>query len=185
MREDKNRVCPVEAAGSLDNWVRKLIHNPKKILSPYINEGMKVLDIGCGPGFFTIEMAKMVGQSGKVIAADLQDGMLEKIKDKVKGTELEQRIIIHKTEKNRINISENVDFALAFYMIHEVPDKVIFFNEIKSILFDNGRLLIVEPPFHVTKKDFNETISIAKAAGFSINPGIKLFFDHSAVLLKR
>lgn len=111
--------------------------------------------------------------------------MLEKIKDKVKGTELEQRIIIHKTEKNRINISENVDFALAFYMIHEVPDKVIFFNEIKSILFDNGRLLIVEPPFHVTKKDFNETISIAKAAGFSINPGIKLFFDHSAVLLKR
>lgn len=52
MNEVKNRVCPVELAGSLDNKIRKWFQNPQKILAPYIKEGMKVLDIGCGPGFF-------------------------------------------------------------------------------------------------------------------------------------
>jgi ubiquinone/menaquinone biosynthesis C-methylase UbiE len=67
-----NRVCPVKRAGSLDNRIRRWIQNPKKILKPYIEEGMTVLDIGCGPGFFSIDMAQMVGKTGRVIAADLQ-----------------------------------------------------------------------------------------------------------------
>jgi len=185
MNRDNNRVCPVELAGSLDNWFRKLIHNPTKILSPYINEGMKVLDIGCGPGFFTIEMARLVGQTGKVIAADLQDGMLWKIHDKISKTELEKIIHLHKTEKDKININEQVDFALAFYMIHEIPDKEKFFIELKNILSEDGKCLIVEPPFHVTKKEFIKTVNIAKSIGFKINQGVKLFLDHSAILSKK
>jgi hypothetical protein len=61
----KNRVCPVERAGSLDNRFRRLLQNPRKILGPYIEEGMTVLDLGCGPGFFSIEIAQMVGKSGR------------------------------------------------------------------------------------------------------------------------
>jgi ubiquinone/menaquinone biosynthesis C-methylase UbiE len=45
-------------------------------------------------GHFTIAMAKMVGISGKVISADLQDGMLQKLGNKIKGTELEERITL-------------------------------------------------------------------------------------------
>jgi hypothetical protein len=43
---EKTRVCPVERAGSLDNGIRKWLQNPRKILGPYIEEGMTVLDLG-------------------------------------------------------------------------------------------------------------------------------------------
>ena len=55
MTAEKNRVCPVELADSLDSKIRRFLQNPQKILKPFVSEGMKVLDIGCGPGFFSIE----------------------------------------------------------------------------------------------------------------------------------
>ena len=88
-------VCPVENAGGLDSGIRKLLHRPKKILGNYVRDGMTVLDLGCGPGFFSVELAEMVGASGKVIAADLQEGMLRKLENKIRGTEIEKRIKLH------------------------------------------------------------------------------------------
>ena len=106
-----------------------MLQNPNKILKKHIKEGMTVLDIGCGSGFFSTEIAKMVGDSGKVIAVDLQEGMLKLLKTKIQGTEIEKRIRLHKCEERTIDISEKVDFALAFYMVHEVPDRKNFFKK--------------------------------------------------------
>jgi len=166
--EDKNRVCPAEMAGGLDNSLRKLLQNPSKLLKPYINGDMKVLDFGCGPGFFTVEIAKMISGNGSVIAADLQNGMLEKLSVKIKGTVLENKIILHKCEQNKIGITEKVDFIFAFYVIHEVPDKENLFRELKSLLNPGGKLLIIEPNFHVTKKEFNDMLDKLVRAGFVI-----------------
>jgi ubiquinone/menaquinone biosynthesis C-methylase UbiE len=182
--ERKNRLCPVERAGTLDSRIRRWLQNPKKILRPYIKDGMTVLDLGCGPGFFTIDIAQMAGKSGRVIACDLQDGMLKKLRDKVQGTELEKRIILHKCEENKIGLSENVDFILAFYMVHEIPDKKIFFNEMKSILKPDGQVFIVEPPFHVSKAAFEETIGKARDAGFIPVERPKVFFSMAVILKK-
>ncbi|MDA3917531.1 MAG: class I SAM-dependent methyltransferase, partial [Deltaproteobacteria bacterium] len=140
MSDRKNRVCPVEKAGSLDNRIRRWFQNPQKILRPYIKEGMTVLDIGCGPGFFSIDIARMVGKTGRVIASDLQEGMLQKVRDKIKGTEFEAIIKLHKCEENKIGVSDHVDFVLLFYMVHEVPDKGRFFDEIGAILKPNGQV---------------------------------------------
>ena len=130
---DRNkRVCPVERAGGLDNKVRRLLQNPRKILGNYVKEGMTALDLGCGPGFFSVEMARMVGESGRVVSTDLQEGMLQKLKNKIQGTEIEKRIKLHKCEEDKIGVSENVDFILAFYMVHEVTDQKKFFGEINS-----------------------------------------------------
>jgi ubiquinone/menaquinone biosynthesis C-methylase UbiE len=181
---EKNLVCPVERAGFLDNKFRKWLQDPCKILGPYIKEGMTVLDLGCGPGFFAVEIARMVGASGRVIASDLQEGMLEKLRIKVQGTELERRITRHKCEKNKIGVSEHVDFILAFYMVHEVPNKQDFFNEIKSILKPNGQVFIAEPPYHVSKADFEETIKKAQAVGFILVERPKVFFSKATVLRK-
>lgn len=145
---------------------------------------MTVLDIGCGPGFFSIDIARMVGSSGRVIAADLQEGMLAKLKEKISGTELEKRITLHKCQEDKIGVSKNVDFILAFYMVHEVPNQAEFFNEIKSILKPNGRLLVVEPPFHVSRKAFEETIEKARAAGLVLIKGPKVFLSKSALMSK-
>ncbi len=183
MENKRNRVCPAELAYSLDNKIRRWLQNPKKILAPFIKEGMTALDIGCGPGFFSIEMAKMVGTDGKVISADLQEGMLKKLSKKIKGTELEERIKLVKCDQDKINISERVDFILAFYMVHEVPDKNSFFNELKNVLKEKGEFLLVEPKlFHVSQKEFELTTRLAETNGFKIYPGPKLPFSRSAIL---
>ena len=183
MDSERNRVCPVELAHSLDNRLRRWLQNPQKILIPYINEGMTVLDIGCCPGFFSLEMAKMVGRNGKVLSADLQEGMLQKLGNKIKGTELDGRIKLVKCDKDKINVSEKVDFILAFYMAHEIPDKNSFFKELKNILNEKGQFLLVEPKlFHVSKKEFEATTSFAENCGFKIYQGPKLIFSWSALL---
>ena len=182
MRDRNNRVCPVERAGSLDSRIRRWFQNPQKILRPYIEEGMIVLDVGCGPGFFSIDMAQMVGKSGRVIASDLQEGMLQKVREKIKGTELEERVTLHKCEENKIGVSERVDFVLLFYMIHEVPNKEDFFNEIGTILKQNGQVLIVEPPFHVSKLAFEETVNKARDIGFEDIKGPNVLFSKTVIL---
>lgn len=182
MTKTKNKICPVELAGGLDSRIRRWLQNPRKIVGPYIEEGMTVLDVGCGPGFFTVEMAQLVGKSGRVIAADLQEGMLEKIKVKIQGTELEERITLHKCEADRIGISEQVDFVLLFYMVHEVPDVDALFKEIESILKPGGKILMVEPPFHVSKKGFEISIKKAEAAGLKVAGRPRSLINKSVLL---
>ena len=184
MSDENQRICPVERAGSLDSRIRRWLQNPQKLLGPYIEEGMTVLDLGCGPGFFSIDMAQMVGRSGRVIASDLQEGMLEKLRAKIQGTELEERIALHKCEKNRIGVSGHVDFVLAFYMVHEVSDQKAFFSEIGSILKPNGQVLIVEPPFHVSKRAFEGTVRIAMDAGLTDVERPKVLLSKAVMLQK-
>lgn len=185
MDNERNRVCPVELADSLDNRIRKWLQNPTTILAPYVNAGMTALDVGCGPGFFSCELARMVGNRGKVIAADLQEGMLQKLSHKIAGTELAGRIQLVKCDHNSINVSEKVDFILTFYMVHEVPDKASFFRQLSGILKDEGQLLIVEPKlFHVSRTEFESTIKVAESNGFRTFPGPRLLLSWSAILSK-
>ena len=147
---------------------------------------MTVLDVGCGPGFFSIELAKLVGESGNVIAVDLQQGMLDRIRDKIKGSAFEERIKLVKCEQDNITISETVDFILTFYMVHEVPNKENFFRQLVNLLKDQGQYLIVEPKlFHVSRKEFQATLSIAQHNGFEIHEGPRLLASWSAVLTKK
>ena len=183
MNNEHNRVCPVELASSLDSNARRWLQNPEKILAPFVTEGMKVLDVGCGPGFFSIELAKLVGVTGRVISADLQSGMLEELSRKIKGTMLEPRITPVQCQGDKINVTEDVDFILAFYMVHEVPDKAALFRQLRSVLKENGRVLLVEPKlFHVSKSEFESTLGLAEKAGFTITQGPKLLLSWSAVL---
>lgn len=181
---DKNRVCPVELAGSLDNIFRRWLQNPRKILQPYCKPGMTALDLGCGPGFFSVEMARLVGTTGRVIACDLQEGMLQKLGAKIKGSNLEEIISLHKCPEGRIGVSEPIDFVLAFYMLHEVPDQEKYFRELYSLLKSTGRFLAVEPPFHVSKSEFSEMVKKAIAAGFAAMESPRVFLGRTAVFKK-
>ncbi len=185
MTQDRNRVCPVECASSLDNRVRRWLQNPRRILSPFVAEGMNVLDLGCGPGFFSVALADLVGDSGHVISADLQEGMLAALTAKIRGTVLERRITCVQCSSSDINVSEPVDFILAFYMVHEVPDKPSLFRQLRAVLKPGGRFLLVEPKlFHVSRGEFMTTLEIAEREGFTAGDGPPLLFSWSAILTR-
>jgi ubiquinone/menaquinone biosynthesis C-methylase UbiE len=177
-------VCPVELAARLDNRYRRWFQNPSKLLAPYIEEGMTVLDFGCGPGYFTVDMAKMVGDNGRIIAVDRQEGMLQLLKNKITGTELESRITLHKSEADKIGLTDRIDFALAFYVIHELPSQEDFFKELASILKPGGKVFLSEPPFRAPKNVFMRIIKIAEGAGFRIDKKPRIFITKTVVLRK-
>jgi ubiquinone/menaquinone biosynthesis C-methylase UbiE len=183
-----NSVCSWQLAWGLDNWARRIIQDPHKILRGCMKEGDTVLDLGCGPGVFSIAMAEMVGDIGRVISVDIQDEMLQILKQKSVSKGLESRIHIHKSQPDKIGLSEklsdNVDFALAFYMVHEVPNIERFLREAAALLKPQGRLLIVEPKFHVSKSSFEKTIEIAKLAGLAPISWPRVLFSRG-VLLRR
>ncbi|MBW1999791.1 MAG: class I SAM-dependent methyltransferase, partial [Deltaproteobacteria bacterium] len=139
---------------------------------------------GCGPGFFSIEMARMVGRAGRVIAVDLQEEMLQELRRKVQGTDLEERIILLRCGEDRIDIPREADFALAFYMVHEIPDQGRFFAQIEQSLKPDGQLLLAEPSFHVSKREFERTIQKAQEAGFCLLVRPKVFLSRAALLNK-
>ena len=78
---EKKLVCPWQLAPIIDNRLRPLVHNPENIFAPYVTRGMTVLDVGCGAGFASLGLAKLVGEEGLVIAADLQTKMLSIVRE--------------------------------------------------------------------------------------------------------
>ena len=166
----------------MDNPIRRLIHNPEKIMGGYIERGQTVLDLGCGSGTFTLAMAKMVGENGKVIAVDVQDEMLQMVRKKAVKEGMESRITTHKSGPNSIGISDKVDFALAFYMVHEVPDAETFLKEVSSILKPSGKLLIVEPKIHVSASSFRKTVDAAELVGLKPISEPKIRLSRSMLL---
>ncbi len=165
-------VCSHKMAFMLNNWVRKLIQKPNRIVGEYISEGDTVVDLGCGPGFFSIEMAKITGPKGKVFAVDLQEEMLAYTKKKAAKKKVSNRLHYHKCETDRVGLEmgedEKADFMLAYYMIHETPDPAAFLQEVKSLLKDGGKFLVVEPKMHVSQQLYEEMIEQAKEAGFKV-----------------
>jgi len=180
--EKQPYVCPAEFSVSLDNKFRRLFHNPMRILKDYIAAGMTVIDLGCGPGYFTEALAKLVGEGGRVIAADLQQKMLDKVDRKIRGTDLEGRVEMHLCQHDRIGISQKADFVLAFWMVHEVPDQQRMFGELKELLSPGGRILVIEPKIHVTAREFNNMINHIESAGLKIIERPKVALSRSLLL---
>jgi ubiquinone/menaquinone biosynthesis C-methylase UbiE len=162
------RVCPYKYAFMLDNWVRKMLQNPKRIVGEYIQAGNTVIDLGCGPGFFSVQMAKMVGDKGHVIAVDLQEEMLAAVHKKAVREHVSQRMAFHRCGADSIGLKTGADFILAFYMLHETPDPRACLVELKDLLSADGRILIVEPRMHVSKKAFQAMLQDAEAVGLRI-----------------
>ena len=75
-----HRVCPWWLGYVLASPLRRLLQDPVAIVQPYISPGMTVLEPGPGMGFFTIELARLVGGTGRVIAVDIQPKMLDGLK---------------------------------------------------------------------------------------------------------
>jgi len=180
-------VCPWWMGYVLLNPIRKLIQNPEKILGAYVAKGMSVLEIGSGMGYFSIPLAKMVGKSGHVLSVDLQEKMLASLMKRIQKTDVSGTIETHKCSAKSLLIDDfsgKFDFALAFAVVHEVPDQDRLFREIYAALKQDGKLLIAEPKGHVGENDLEKTVSLAEKEGFRIEQKPSIMKSRSVLLVK-
>ncbi len=169
----ENQVCSHRHSFALDNLFRRLIQSPRKIIGPYLRKGDTVIDLGCGPGYFTLTMAELVGSSGRVIAVDLQEEMLAKVRSKLMNQQRQSMmasITLHQCSEHEIGLDESskADFILACYVVHETPDHYLFFQQVRRLLKSTSTFLVIEPPFHVSNKDFAKMLSRAEQAGLTV-----------------
>lgn len=169
-----HRVCPWWLGYLLASPVRRLWQDPAGILRPFVREGMTVVEPGCGMGFFTIELARLVGSSGRVIALDLQPRMLSGLARRTRRAGLADRIdarLVQPASLGVDNLAGAADFVLAFAVVHELPDAPRFFAEMHATLKPGGRMLVAEPRNHVSDGDFAAMIDLAARAGFRATAG--------------
>lgn len=169
----QNQVCSHQHSFALDNFFRRLVQSPRRVIGPYLKSGDTAMDLGCGPGFFTLPMAELVGPSGTVIGVDLQQEMLARVK--VKLAKVSERsnlaeVLLHQCSEIDLGLDNSIsaDFVLAYYMVHETVDQRSFFQQVNKILKPTGRLLIVEPPFHVSKKQFSQSLRYAEQSDLAV-----------------
>jgi SAM-dependent methyltransferase len=167
---DACSVCSADHAGWLTTPVRRLITDPRRILKGLVGPGDAVADLGCGPGYFTLPLAEEVGAGGQVIAVDLQVAMLDKVRERAARNGLLERIRVQECGPGSLGLSEAppLDFVLAFWMVHEVPDAAHLMAEVCAALRPGGRFLLVEPRGHVGGAAWNGTIEAAEAAGMAL-----------------
>ena len=182
-----HEVFSASRAGHLDSRLRRFIYRPDRLAERYVKPGDRVLDFGCGPGFFTREFAKKAGDAGIVIAVDLQEEMLRLLREKLEPEGLMPRIRIHQCAKDSLGLSPEwdgkIDVAFAIFVVHEVPDPKRLFREIAALLVPGGLLFLAEPPFIVPGREFRDTIMRAEEAGLDLVE-TKLFFVNRVAVLR-
>jgi len=175
-------VCPWWFAYTFDNFLRRLVHDPADLLGPYVGPGMSVLDIGCGMGHFSIGMARLVGDEGRVYAVDVQQKMLEVMMARARRAGVAGRISPRRCTPESLGVRETVDFALLFWMAHEVSDPRRLFDEVRSLLRPGSAVLYAEPSFHVQERLFDEILATAVSAGLRLRERPKVRFSRAALL---
>ena len=164
----ERHVCPWWVGYLLASPIRRLAQEPYAILGPWVREGMHVLEPGSGMGFFSIPLARFVGPKGHVVCVDLQERMLAGLNKRARRAGLSDRLETRLCTEASLGIDDlagTFDFALAFAMVHEIPDSPAFFVQLHRALKRGGRILIAEPT-HVAADEFALMVKSVQAAGF-------------------
>jgi ubiquinone/menaquinone biosynthesis C-methylase UbiE len=182
-----HRVCPWWIGYLLACPLRRFMQDPAKLLAPYVRPGMTVFEPGPGMGFFTLDLARLVGSTGHVITVDIQPKMISALKRRVAKAGLLARVDLRLAAPESMSIDDlagKVDFTLAFALVHEMPSVQNFFKEVTCVSKSGGTVLLVEPAGHVSAEAFDAEIQAATQAGLTVveRPTIKR--SHAAVFRK-
>jgi ubiquinone/menaquinone biosynthesis C-methylase UbiE len=184
-RDPGHDVCPVWIAHTFDNPVRRWFHNPERMFADYVRPGMRVLDLGCGLGYFSLGLARMVGVEGHVLSLDLQDGMLMGVRARAKRHGLSERIETVRCTPDALGVKPGIDFALMFWMLHETPDHLRALQMMYEVLKPGGVLFIAEPGIHVGKGEFERLLGLVRKAGFEMVAQPRVRLSRTMVLKKK
>jgi len=176
------KICPWWMTYTFDNALRRFVQNPRRILETHVHPGMRVADIGCGMGYFTVALARLVGPGGRVQAVDLQDQQLARTRARCEHAGMAERVKLTRAEPTRLGLEGPLDLVLAFWMVHEVPDQRALLAEVAGALAPGGRLLVAEPRFHVAGRDFAGTLNVARELGYRALEAPPVRISRSALL---
>jgi ubiquinone/menaquinone biosynthesis C-methylase UbiE len=180
--------CPYWLGYLLNNPLRRVLHNPEKILRPLVAPGMTALDIGSAMGFFALPLARMVGPNGKVVCVDVQEKMLQALHKNACKAGLSNRIVTRVCKPDSLNLDGfegTVNFAIAFAVVHEISDAGTLFAEVFQSLKPGAECLIAEPKGHVSAQDFAQSLLLAEQAGLRTTATPSIPRCHTALLCKK
>jgi SAM-dependent methyltransferase len=167
----KHGVCPWWVGYLLASPIRRLWQDPARILAPHVREGATVFEPGPGMGFFTLELARLVGASGRVIAVDVEAKMIERLKRRAAKAGLLDRIEARVVPADSMLLEDldgTVDFVFAFAVVHELPDAARFFVEAARAMKTGATLLLAEPAGHVSETEFANELASAAESGLNL-----------------
>jgi len=172
----------------LDTRLRRFIYRPDRLAEKYVKPGSRILDIGCGPGFFTREFAKRAGVGGQVFAVDLQEEMLDILRKKLEPEGIMPRIRTHRCAPDSLRLPTDLngtfDTAFAIFVVHEVPDPERLFREISLVLKPGGTFFYSDPLIVVPGGEFRDNLALAERAGLRLAERRFYFLNRAAVLRK-
>ena len=167
----------------LDSGYRRRVQPPAQLIERSgIKRGMRVLDLGCGPGAFTPFVARAVGEKGKVYALDIQPKMLEQIRNKLSKPENKNIKNIKLIEGNAYELpfdDSSLDLVYMVTVLQEIPDRNRALHEVKRVLKRGGFLAVTElfpDPDYPWK---STTIKLGKEASFVLDEVSGNFFNYT------
>jgi len=140
---------------------RKKWQDPLKISKAIgVKAGMTIADLACGPGFFTLPMASLVGEKGLVYAVDVNPTMLDHLRTMIaKSDESSKRIKVIQADVASTGIpSGSVDVAFFANVLHDIDDKKAFLGEVRRISKPDAAFVDIDwrkskmemgPPFEI------------------------------------
>lgn len=179
--------CPWYIGYFLINPLRKLTQSPAKLLAPHVRPGYVVLEPGPGMGFFTLELARRVGEAGKVHAVDIEPRMLAQLKRRAGEAGLGDRIhtrLASETGFGLDDLAGQVDFVLAFAVVHEMASADAFFAEMARAMKPGARMLLAEPRGHVCEAAFAAECEAAATVGLTVVEPLAIASSRAALLEK-
>ncbi|HTP60386.1 MAG TPA: class I SAM-dependent methyltransferase [Spirochaetia bacterium] len=124
-----------------NNFLRRLITPPQRLVGKYVAGGQRAADLGCGAGFHTMAMARVVGQEGRVFAADFDPGAIALLRKRAKRRALDHVIEARTTSASEIDFIDtgSIHFVLAEGLLCCMADHDGAVRQIKRILHPEGR----------------------------------------------
>ncbi|HUU46175.1 MAG TPA: class I SAM-dependent methyltransferase [Acidobacteriota bacterium] len=168
-------------------FLRRIYQSPQRILGGYLSPGMTVLDVGCGTGYFSLPMARMVGAKGRVVSVDLEAEEIRELNDRAAKAGLSERIDTRVCSDDSLGIDElasQIDFALAFYVAHHAADPHRLMTEIFNGLRPKGRFLLAEPKHHASAEVCSLVENTARQAGFTLGGRPKIARAWAVLFIK-
>ena len=132
----------------LDSNHRRRLQPPGKIIERSgIKQGITVVDLGCGSGAFTTFVARMVGETGKVYAVDIQPAMLKQLERKLARPENQDIKNIEPKQASAYDLpfeDGSIDLVYMVTVLQEIPDRGRALREIRRVLKPGGILAVTE-----------------------------------------